>query len=120
MKFYYLGKLMRTSKNHMYTHAVVDMRTGECIGCRANEENAHAIIRTELSQCERSIANCRSAIKALRDGKSGYYEKEGRRTWYNRFSPSTTEERYTTSIERIEQYMDRIKRDWCVVELEAR
>lgn len=120
MKFYYNGKLIRTSKNHEYTHAVIDITDSGCVGCRVGADKAEAIIRTEISQAERSIANCKTAIKALEAGKDGYFYKEGRRTWYCKFSSSNTIERYTESIEHLQNYIDRINNTWQVVELEAR
>ena len=120
MKFYYKGKLIRTSKNHKYTHAVINITNLGCIGCRAGADKAEAIIKSEISQTERSIANCKSAIKAIEARKDGYFCKEGRRTWYNKFSPGSTVEKYTESIERLNNYINRINETWRVVELEVR
>ena len=120
MKFYYDGRLIRTSKNHEYTHAVIDITDYGCVGCRVGEDKAEAIIRTEISQTERNIANCRAALKALEDGKDGYFYKEGRHTWYSKFSKSQTAEYYEAIIERLSGYIDRINTTWKVVELEMR
>lgn len=120
MKYYYNGQLIRTSKNHIYTHAVIDITDNGCVGCRADEDKAEAIIRTEISATKRSIENCKSAIKALESGKDGYFVKEGRRTWFNRFTSTSTVERYSEAIERLNAYIDRINTTWRVVELEAR
>ena len=120
MKFYYNGQLIRTSKNHEYTHAVIDITDNQCVGCRVGEDKAEAIIRSEISQAERSIANCKSAIKALENGKSGYYSKDGRHTYYCKFNTSNTIERYTRSIDHLNNYISRIKETWKVVELECR
>lgn len=120
MKFYYNGQLVRTSKNHEYTHAVIDITDGKCVGCRVGEDKADAIIRSEISASERSIENCKRAIKAMEQGKSGYYVKEGRRTWYCKFTTSNTIERYRESIDYLNSYIDRINSTWKVVELEVR
>ena len=120
MKFYYNGQLVRTSKNHEYTHAVIDITDNGCVGCRVGKDNAEAIIRSEISQTEKSIANCLSAIKALEGGKDGFFYKEGRRTWYSKFSKSQTVEYYRGRIEHLSNYIDRINTTWQVVELEAR
>lgn len=121
MKFYYNGKLVRTSKNHEYTHAVIDITNNACVGCRVGADKAEAIIRGEISATERSIANCKTAIKALENGKSGFHAKEGRgRTWYHKFTTSDTVEKYNRSIEQLKGYIDRINATWQVVELEAR
>lgn len=118
MKFYYNGTLVRTSKNHEYTHAVINTVSGGCMGCRVGKDKAEAIISTEVAQYEKRIANYKSAIKALEDGKSGYYAKEGRHTYFNKFSPDSTVEKYRERIEWCREYIDKVKANWQVVELE--
>ena len=121
MKFYYNGKLIRTSKNHEYTHAVIDITDNGCVGCRVGADKAEAIIRSEISATERSIANCKAAIKALENGKTGYHARENRsRTWFHKFSDRDTVEKYNRSIEQLQGYIDRINATWQVVELEAK
>lgn len=120
MKFYYNGQLVRTSKNHIYTHAVINAENNACMGCRASKDTAEAVISTEVAQYEKRIANYESATKALESGKSGYYAKEGRHTYFNKFSPDSTVERYRERIEWCREYIDYIKANWKVVELEAR
>lgn len=120
MKFYYNGQLVRTSKNHIYTHAVINAKNNACMGCRASKDSAEAIISTEVAQYEKRIANYESAIKALESGRSGYYAKEGRHTYYERFSADRTVEKYTEWIEMNRAYIDNVKANWQVVELEAR
>lgn len=120
MKFYYNGKLVRTSKNHEYTHAVINITNDGCMGCRASKETAEAIITSEIAQYEKRIANYESAIKALESGKSGYYAKEGRRIYYNKFSSDSTVERYIERIEWCREYINKVMANWQVVELEAR
>jgi len=120
MKFYYNGQLIRTSKNHEYTHAVINITNGGCMGCRASKETAEAIITSEIAQYEKRIANYESAIKALESGKSGYYYKDGRRTYYTKFASDSSIENYTRWIEYNRDYINKIKSNWKVVELEAR
>ena len=120
MKFYYNGQLIRTSKNHEYTHAVIDITDNGCVGCRVGKDKAEAIIRGEISQTERSIANCKAALKAIANGKDGFFGKDGRRTYYSKFSKSQTAEYYEASIERLNNYINKINSTWRVVELEAR
>lgn len=120
MKFYYNGELIRTSKNHVYTHAVINITNGACQGCRSGKDKAEALISSEIARYEQNIKNCEAAIKALQAGKSGYYEKDGRRTWFNKFSPSSTVEGYLARIEWNVNYINEIKATWKVVELEAR
>ena len=120
MKFYYNDKLIRTSKNHIYTHAVIDITTGGCKGCRADKANAEAIISAEVANYEKRISNYENAIKALQNGKSGYYAKDGRHTYYSRFDADSTVEKYTEWIEWNRNYINEVKTNWQVVELEAR
>lgn len=120
MKFYYNGNLVRTSKSHEYTHAVIDITTGGCKGCRVGKDNAEAIITSECARYEKQIKNYESAIKALQSGKSGYYAKDGRHTYYNRFSADNTVEKYNEWIAWNREHIDSIKTNWQVVELEAR
>ena len=119
MKFYYNGHLIRTSKNHIYTHAVINTENNACMGCRASKENAEAVITSEIANIERHIANSESAIKALKNGKGGYYVKEGRRSWYCKFGKDNTVEWYTEGIKWRRERIDYIKSNWKVVELEA-
>ncbi len=120
MKFYYNGQLVRTSKSHEYTHAVIDITTNGCKGCRVGRYKAEAIISAEVAEYERRAKNYESAIKALESGKTGYYVKEGRRTWFNKFSADATVEKYREWIAWNREYVDSIKANWKVVELEAR
>lgn len=120
MKFYYEGKLVRTSKNHIYTHAVIDVTTGSLKGCRANEDTAYSIITSHIKACELGIKNSEAAIKALEAGKSGYFIKEGRCSYFHKFGKENTKERYIKSIKWNEEEIERVQKNWKVVELEAR
>lgn len=120
MKFYYEGKLVRTSKTHEYTHAVIDITTGACKGCRVGKDKAEAIISAEVSYYDKKISNYTNAIKALENGKSGYYAKDGRHTYYCKFSSDITVERYKEWIAWDKDYINSVKANWKVVELEAR
>lgn len=120
MKFYYNDKLIRTSKNHIYTHAVINIDTGKCEGCRADKANAEAIISTKIAENEKYIRNEENAIKAMEAGKNGYYIKEGRHSWFCKFNANNSIERYKEAIEWLKQDIEYIKANWQVVELEAR
>lgn len=123
MKFYYNGQLMRTSKNHNYTHAVVIERedgTIRCYGCHKDRKGCEAEITREINACNRGIENAQAAIKALEAGKAGYYAKEGRGTWYVKFDRMRTADYYNDWIESNKATIDRVRRTWKVVELEAR
>lgn len=124
MKFYYNGKLIRTSQNHNYTHAVIDTeRNNALIGCRASKDTAESVISGEINRLERSLKNHEAIKKALENGKPGFYGKDGRRTYWVRFSEN---ESYYT-LESVERWMicdkkeiEYVKNNWKVVELEAR
>lgn len=120
MKFYYNNELVRTSKSHIYTHAVIDMATGGCKGCRANRETAEAVISTEIAYFEKKIGNYENAIKAIQNGKDAYYAKDGRRTYYTKIPKDRTVEEYKEWIEWDRDYITYIKENWQVVELEAK
>lgn len=120
MKFYYNGQLVRTSKSHEYTHAVIDTITGGCKGCRVGKDKAEAIISTEVAYYEKKINNYTNAIKAMKNGKNGYYAKDGRHTYFRKFSSDSTIERYNEWIEWNRNYINSVKANWKVVELEAR
>ena len=48
MKFYYKGHLMRTSKNHHYTHAVIrhnEDGTITCMGCSSSKQGAEKMMQ---------------------------------------------------------------------------
>lgn len=121
MKFYYNGKLVRTSKNHVYTHAVIDQKNESLKGCRANKDTALSIISSEISRIEKEIKDCKTAIKALEAGKSYYVIKERGHSYPIRFKDvnDPTVERYTKWIEEYNQTIEYIRKNWIVVELEA-
>lgn len=120
MKFYYNGELIRTSKNHIYTHAVIDTLKNECKGCRANKQTAESIISSEISRLEKEITECKSAIKALGQGKRYYVVKMCRRSYPIYFEKNDTVEKYEDHIKWYINKIEEIKATWKVVELEAR
>lgn len=59
MKFYYNDKLLRTSKHHHYTHAVIQTYkdgTVVVVGCRTTKENAERLAATERTTLKKRIA----------------------------------------------------------------
>lgn len=121
MKFYYNGQLVRTSKNHEYTHAVIDITTGECRGCRVGADKADAIIRSEISRHEKWIAEKKKAIAAIKAGKSYYMVKDrGHSYKVTLDKPYQTIEWYEEGVKGYSLSLERIKANWKVVELEAR
>ena len=121
MKFYYNGKLIRTSKCHIYTHAVIDTATGRCEGCRADKKNAESIISSEISRHQKGIEDCKRCINAVNQGKKGvrFYERNGW-SWFRKFEEDDTVEHFEKWIKSHDENIERIKQNWKVVELEAR
>jgi len=85
-KFYYNGKLVRTSKTHVYTHAVIN-DNGDVLRCSANEKLARSFMTSEISRAETTIRDCDRAIKAIQNGEKGYYSRDyGQRNLWISFS----------------------------------
>lgn len=120
MKFYYNGKLIRTSKNHTYTHAVISKANGRCLGCRANRANCESIINSEIHQYERAIEDLQERIGALDLGKTYYYVTFRGRSWKEKFTENDTVENYLARIKEYEEYIDHVKNTWKIVELEQK
>ena len=122
MKYYYNNQLIRTSKNHKYTHAVIARKEDGsivCIACSSSEDGAIKAKKKEASYYEQRIGNNEAAIAALKAGKSGYYYKDGRKTGYFKFEKDTTIEYYESSLADNQRTLNRIN-GWEIVELEER
>lgn len=67
MKFYYNGKLVRTSKSHEYRYAV--MHGDKCIGCSATRDGA---LKTAyaLVSAKKNLAVCESVLNGTYVRKS--------------------------------------------------
>lgn len=120
MKYYYKGQLIRTSKNHKYTHAVITAQ-GEkiiCLGCSASKDGAAKIKQKEAGFHERRIANYEKAIAALKDGRNGYYHKDGRSEIYVFFGDNRTIDYYENGIKSDREELEKIYK-WQIVEIES-
>ena len=120
MKFYYNDKLIRTSKNHEYTHAVIDANTGVCKGCRTNYQACASIISSEINSEINSIKDDEEMLKAIRTGKNYYTVKFGRHTFREKIRPDHTVERITGWINGHKEKIEYINKNWKIVELERR
>lgn len=122
MKFFYNGKLVRTSKNHVYTHAVMDRATGGFKGCRSTREAAQALISAEIGRYRADIKRCHTAIQALEAGKPYYMVKERGYSYKVYFArlENPTREWFQKIIADEERYIAYLEQNWIVVELEAR
>ena len=120
MKFYYNNELIRTSKNHEYTHAVINVETGGCKGCRTSAKACESIISSELRAYKESIENCEERIEALKSGRPWYYETFRGRIYKEALRKDHTIEQQEERIESLKKTMEYIRNNWQIVELERR
>ena len=125
MKFYYKGKLVRTSKTHEYKFAVMTANDKLC-SCHGTLDAAQKALRSKIATLETEIQNCKKAIEASEEGKTRFEIKTGGR-WYpvnlsvkdfcgrDRSQKSTWEEYIENAKRSIEQYKTRK-----IVELEMK
>ena len=119
MKYYYNGRLVRTSA-HDYTHAVIDDETGKVLGCRANRAGAESIKSAAINERFRGLENTTRLLKAIRAGKSCYKVTEGRRSYYERVTAEDTEESCLEYFGWLTEKIEHIRAHWQIVELEKR
>lgn len=119
-KFYYNGNLMRTSQNHIYTHALIHISGGKPITCSASYDGCLKEKNKRLSHCNQEINNCKAEIKALQNGKAGFYYKDGRDTWYHKFSKDETIEKAQETLDWYTKRIETITNEYIIVELEMR
>lgn len=118
MKFYYNGELIRTSKNHLYTHAVLcfeDDGKIRVIGCASSYDLALKVWNRETSLAS-YIDETKRAIENAKDGKDYYKVKYGRTIITKTITHSIEEmEQKVERLEKSEQWM---KDHYRIVELE--
>ena len=119
MKFYYEGKLVRTSKTHHYTHALIDVETGKVVTCSTSAVRCESEKKRYIRVAADLVENCHRAIKALYDGKKGFHGKDGKHEFYHAFTdePFDTIEGRTALLEEDRKYRDSIIDNWKVVPL---
>lgn len=127
MKFYYNGKLVRTSKTHEYHFGILEPKTGKIVSCHGTYEAAQKEHRRPISEAETSIKRCRAAIAAIESGKKFFYWK-----WNNRYlekvklTETDFKGRNRAEVGTWEEYIDQYNqfieahRARQIVELEAR
>ena len=64
MRFYYNGQLVRTSKTHHYTHAIL-LDDGKAATCSTTRKGCEDWIARLVNESRRGIENAEAAIKAL-------------------------------------------------------
>lgn len=77
MKFFYNGKLIRTSKTHKYTHAV--MLGDRLISCASSYDLAVKSYNSYVGTYKRNQVNYRRAMSALSNGKDYYVNVDGKK-----------------------------------------
>ena len=78
MKFYYNGKLVRTSKTHEYHFAIINPESGNVWSCHGTRDAAVKEFRRPIAEAESGIETSKRAIKAIEAGRPYIIEKQGR------------------------------------------
>lgn len=125
MKFYYDGKLMRTSKTHEYHFAIINA-SGTCWSCHGTREAAEKEYRRIISEYETGIESANKAIAMINKGIYSYMVKSGRisyrvnlKTNYGDNIDRTKVEYWEARIESLKADIERFKTRK-IVELEMR
>lgn len=124
MKFYYEGRLIRTSKTHHYTHAVINTENGKCLTCSGSRKGCEDFINRWNNESRQGIENVKAQIKALETGKNGYYCKWGREERFIRFGEIDGHRPTVDECKANADYYERLiawrTTCWKVVEVEER
>jgi hypothetical protein len=121
MKFYYNGKLVRTSKTHEYKYAVIATnRDDKVLTCSTTKNGAQAFINRYISEREDDIKTSENIIKAIESGARGFYAVRGRKTDYINIRDDHSVEYSRGRIEECKRAIEFYLTYWKVVELEAR
>ena len=120
MKFYYDGKLVRTSKTHEYHYGIYNKRFERMRSCHSTKELAEKELNTYINQPLNWNENTKEAIKAFQSGKKGYWSKEGHRSFFIPFEKGLTVEALERSLKENQERHELRKNTFCVVELEVR
>ena len=116
MKFYYEGKLIRTSKNHHYTNALINTDTGKCITCSSTMEGCERELNRIINEKLNNIENAKKAILAIENGKKTYMATYGRDICTARVTENI--EHYQKSIKYYQERIENIKVFYKIVDLE--
>ena len=120
MKFYYNGKLVRTSKNHEYRFGVYNKARQGMASCHSTRELAEKTLQTFINEPLHWIENDKRAIQAIKDGKAKYCVKEGNREYMMPLGNRNKVEIWEQYIKDNQVTYEYRKNNYCVVELEAR
>ena len=121
MKYYYNGKLIRTSKRE-YTHAIINKEDGGLYGCRKNYDLAKKFKDGEINQCRKYIEECKQAICTLKNGKTKMRVRVNNNYSfiYKLSGKELTLEYWEKKIEHLTKEMKELNEKMIIVELEAR
>ena len=119
MKFYYEDKLIRTSKTHVYTYALIG-QNGKAITCSATREGCEKELLRRLHNIERSITNYENALKAQAAGKKQVRWLDGRTSYYIKLCDLDNLDEFEDYIIADKEIIRIITQEWKIVELEAR
>jgi PIN domain nuclease of toxin-antitoxin system len=117
MKFYYNGKLMRTSKNHDYKYAIVSANDG-LWSCHSTLEAAEKEYRRPIAEAETNIHDDMVAIEMLNMGRN-YYEIKICKRWHRISLKGKDKAYFENHIESNKARIENLKTRR-IVELEAR
>lgn len=116
MKFYYEGKLIRTSKTHDYKYAA--LINEKCLKCSGTKQGAEAEISRLIREAENNIAFYESALQAYEKGSTMVRSRRG--DWVKLDTAWYTPENLRDWKESEHKRLNFIKENAKVVELEAR
>lgn len=119
MKFYYNGKLVRTSKNHEYKYASINKKTGKAYSCSTTKEGAGAEINRRINEAKRNIANYEKCIDAINKNYPYIFIKTGR-TDYKVVLKGKTVEEYEKWIGYNKEDLEYYSTNFEIVELEMK
>lgn len=119
MKYYYNGKLVRTS-DHTYTHAVLDTKTGEAVACRNGIEKAESARQSEMSLARGDIKYFEDMIKAMKAGRNYFFYKIGRCTEKAKIADDMTIEKAERRITDLKGWIDKRLSELIIVPLETK
>lgn len=119
MKFYYNGKLLRTSKTHHYTHAIVDVSNDALVGCRSDYQAAVNELNSWINNARNDVEYYEKYIAAIKRGAKQITVKSGRRSFPVKVDHSLLDKNIE-SLAASKNYLKNIMENWKVVELEER
>ncbi len=119
MKFYYNGKLMRTSKTHEYHYAIVKVDGSKAWSCHGTYNAAQKEMNRVIAERQSAIDSLNERKKALLSGRKYYFIKDGRREYKYTFTEGDTVEDCIERIEKAEAKLKWFIENWKIVELQA-